>query len=236
MTLKVRCLLKKPMTMRLSLEEGFTWKTSVLKRKEVAWLAREVGATVSTDRLQIPLVNVSLSPSREVSLPTWTPPAPHRHHVGSVIPPNLVFGILDDVALVRLATLSFLIKEFYANPTASFACGDSLQDVQVRYLSLVKERRPDALIIDYFLDFETSSSSGEETETSISLLGVDIAERCRKEIGYEGVILIHTANEGVSEVLNYDVVDGLLPKSFTRAAYERIIGEAITRRVDARVS
>lgn len=80
------------------------------------------------------------------------------------------------------------------------------------------------LILDYYLDYED-----EDTGARKLILGADVARRCREE-GYRGVILVHSANEGLREGLDYGEVDGFLSKCFNRAAYERVLAEALGRR------
>lgn len=226
-------------TLTLRMDGGFfKWRASAMKRRrDVRRLMGVLNARLSKDASELTIpAKVRVEPVLHIKMAKKSaelkeqPPSPTFRTIikeeTTKIPPNLKFGVLDDVALVRLATLSFLAREFSANVIESFTSGGARGDITGEgFTQAVEKNAPDVLIIDYYLDVVEGDGG-----TMRTVLGTDVAKRCREEIRFEGVILIHTANEGVRERLDYEVVDGFLSKSFNRATYERVLSEALVKR------
>jgi hypothetical protein len=74
--------------------------------------------------------------------------------------------------------------------------------------------KPDVVIFDQHLDYD-SQGEGEE------ILGSDMILQARK-LGFDGCILVHTANGLLKSQLDFNVVDGFVEKNLTRPQVKRV--------------
>jgi hypothetical protein len=134
------------------------------------------------------------------------------------IPPGIVFAVLDDVKLVRLNVLRYLIDEFHAS-TSSFAMGNTKEEALVDFVEKCFKIHIDVVLLDVYLEFDEL------------VLGTRIAIKLR-QLGFTGTILLHSANEKPMSIIvdNDNVVDGFLEKkAFQRDYVEGCIVRAMKR-------
>jgi hypothetical protein len=145
-------------------------------------------------------------------------------------PHGLVFAILDDVKLVRLNVLRYLINELHASPQ-TFAMGATKQEAIVDFIEQCLKQQVDVILIDQNLEYEHEL-----------VLGTFIAHELRKN-GFQGTIMLHSANdvtipgvigggvgEEVVDVNNQQnvIINGFMEKrAFDRKYVESCICKAI---------
>jgi hypothetical protein len=99
-----------------------------------------------------------------------------------VVPPGLIFAVLDDVKLVRLNVLRYLLDEFQAS-NESFAMGSTKHESTIDFVERCIQNSVDVVLLDIHLEYE------EEL-----ILGTQIAIDLRKR-GFKNTIMLHSANE-----------------------------------------
>ena len=128
--------------------------------------------------------------------------------------------------------LRFLSASLGADKSRSFALGASRADVDVFVMRALAER-PDVLIIDQHLEY------GDETTPEVgladgippgSVLGTDVARELRQK-GFDNCIVLHSANDLLSETYDDALFDGFLAKRvLTKDHVERVMSDALERR------
>ena len=119
-------------------------------------------------------------------------------------PQSLVIAILDDNVLSRRFLVRFCQNHLKCS-VDSFAMGSSLKET-LAFIDEILKRSPSLVIFDQHLEHA-------EDEYKI-ILGTDLAKLARAK-GYQGAIVIHTANDQVLETLDFSIVDGGIAKTLS---------------------
>jgi DNA-binding NarL/FixJ family response regulator len=120
-------------------------------------------------------------------------------------PKNVVFAVLDDSAMIRVNLKITLIKQLGASPSSIFH-GETEREA-LAFAKVCLTLKPDVVILDENLDYVASGGS--------LILGSSIAEDLR-QLGYRGIIIMHSANELLRDTLDFAVVDGFIIKGSNR--------------------
>jgi hypothetical protein len=139
---------------------------------------------------------------------------------GVVFPPGLVFAVLDDIKLVRLNVIRYLIENLYASHD-SFALGSTKHEALVEFVERCFLIQVDVALLDVHLEYDEGL-----------VLGIEIAIELRKP-GFKNTIILHSANEQSVALQRLrismeSIVDGFLEKRvFEKEFIERSILKAM---------
>jgi hypothetical protein len=149
------------------------------------------------------------------------------------LPPNLIYGILDDTQLVRVMLLRSLTQHCNASPK-SFTLGSHIQDIDLFVERCLREN-VDVVILDLNLEFTIPVGEGQQqissslypikesdlgTNSKITLIhGSQIAKLLKKR-EFKGTIILYSANDksGV-EARHFESVDGFLEKTLWKTQH-----------------
>jgi hypothetical protein len=135
------------------------------------------------------------------------------------IQPGLVFAVLDDVKLVRINVLRYLLDEIQAS-TESFALGATKEEVLGDFIEKCLSTHVDVALLDVHLEFDDEFIFG--TQVAVIL----------RQRGFEGTIILHSANQlyGKEEELNM-IIDGFLEKrAFQKEYFRKCVVEGMKKR------
>jgi hypothetical protein len=139
----------------------------------------------------------------------------------TTFPPHLVFAVLDDVKLVRINVLRYLIEELDAHQ-ASFALGQTKEEALVDFVEKCLHTHVDVALIDVHLEYDDGLQYG--TEVALVLRKRD----------FKGTIMLHSANEQNISVQNNNlesIIDGFLEK---RAFQKQYVVNSILKAMEKR--
>jgi len=137
------------------------------------------------------------------------------------LPKGLVFGFLDDCAVSRKAFQATLKTSLYGSDD-SFIRGSTITEAR-NFADEVKTRRPDIVVLDFCLDFEVSSGVFQ------SIKGTEIAKEIRQK-GYEGCIIMQSEQDGLSNKVDFEIIDGITGKQKATKAFATARAVALVRR------
>jgi len=128
------------------------------------------------------------------------------------LPQGLVFAILDDNKLVRMNTLRLLRKDPIFCSGESFAFGADIEESS-RFARLITETRVDVAIFDQNLDYVTADG------TTVREYGAEVARLAKEVYGFEGVMVLHSANEALADTFETGLFDGFIEKTASKQAF-----------------
>ncbi|KAH9258524.1 hypothetical protein BASA81_003026 [Batrachochytrium salamandrivorans] len=127
----------------------------------------------------------------------------------SEIPAGLVFASLDDSAMIRSTFECMLYREFKASPL-SIVRGFTAEEA-ASFAKQVVDLQADICIIDENLDYDENT-----------FVGTNVVKELRN-LGYDGVVILYSANEKLGTKLNLELVDGFASKSATRLETKQLL-------------
>lgn len=127
----------------------------------------------------------------------------------SEIPAGLIFASLDDSAMIRSTFECMLYREFKASPL-SIVRGFSAEEA-ASFAQQVVDLQADICIIDENLDYDENA-----------FVGTNVVKELRN-LGYDGVVVLYSANEKLGTKLNLELVDGFASKSATRLETKQLL-------------
>lgn len=134
------------------------------------------------------------------------------------LPDNLVFAFLDDSAIAR-KVFTQMIKGPLRASSKSIVRGETL-DGALQFKDAVMEMKPDMVVLDQVLVYETHT-----------LLGIDIARALRDD-GFQGCVVIQTASEDLKDNVDYGVVDACFDRCVPASAFAMARVVAMRRHQD----